>query len=123
MEKIFKIIMFSILAMILLGCFWFWLDYTFRLVPVKAHTIIDEETGMEYTYHEGGLNSRIGDFIEVVRVALFLEIPLNFIIAILEHRNNNITKRNRYIIIGFIILVIFIMYQQVFWIPTEVTAD
>lgn len=123
MEKIFKIIMFSILAMILLGCFWFWLDYTFRLVPVKEHTIIDEETGMEYTYHEGGLNSRIGDFIEVVRVALFLEIPLNFIIAILEHRNNNITKRNRYIIIGFIILVIFIMYQQVFWIPTEVTAD
>lgn len=123
MEKIFKIIMFSILAMILLGCFWFWLDYTFRLVPVKEHTIIDEETGMEYTYREGGLNSRIGDFIEVVRVALFLEIPLNFIIAILEHRNNNITKRNRYIIIGFIILVIFIMYQQVFWIPTEVTAD
>lgn len=123
MEKIFKIIMFSILAMILLGCFWFWLDYTFRLVPVKEHTIIDEETGMEYTYREGGFNSRIGDFIEVVRVALFLEIPLNFIIAILEHRNNNITKRNRYIIIGFIILVIFIMYQQVFWIPTEVTAD
>lgn len=123
MEKIFKIIMFSILAMILLGCFWFWLDYTFRLVPVKEYTIIDEETGLEHIHREGGFNSRIGDFVEVVRVALFLEIPLNFIIAILEHRNNDITKRNRYIIIGLIILVIFIMYQQVFWIPTEVTAD
>lgn len=123
MEKIFKVIMFSILAMILLGCFFFYIAYTFQLIPEKRHTIVDEETGIEFSVPESSINMMLTDFIEVVRVSLFLEIPLNFIIALLEHKNNDITKRNRYIIIGMIMLVIFFMYQQVFWIPVEVTAN
>ena len=93
MEKVVKIISVSILAIIILGFVWFVLDYTFGLAPTEIVTVVDEDTGFTYEYNKNSLNTRLSNFLDFTKVALYIEVALSFVLAAYKGKNEEIEKR------------------------------
>ena len=123
MEKVIKIISVSILAIIILGFVWFVLDYTFGLAPTEIVTVVDEDTGFTYEYNKNSLNTRLSNFLDFTKVALYIEVALSFVLAACKGKNRKIKKRNAFIILGIILLVVLLAWQVLFAPPMNVTAD
>ena len=123
MEKVVKIISVSILAIIILGFVWFVLDYTFGLAPTEIVTVVDEDTGFTYEYNKNSLNTRLSNFLDFTKVALYIEVALSFVLAACKGKNGEIEKRNVFIILGIILLVVLLAWQVLFAPPMNVTAD
>lgn len=123
MEKVVKIISVSILAIIILGFVWFVLDYTFGLAPTEIVTVVDEDTGFTYEYNKNSLNTRLSNFLDFTKVALYIEVALSFVLAACKGKNGEIEKRNAFIILGIILLVVLLAWQVLFAPPMNVTAD